>query len=156
MAYTKKKIDSIFKDIITFIKEGNSLGAALRRDGMPCDNTFDKWCNEDADKMTEYTHAREKRADVIFEQILVIADDSSGDRKVNEKGDEIMDSEFVARSRLMVDARKWMLGKMQPKIYGDRTILAGDEENPLFNHTIPLVLSDGRSFDDLKNELKPE
>jgi hypothetical protein len=85
---------------------------------MPCDNTFDKWCL-DENKMTEYAHAREKRAEVIFEDILTIADDASGDKKYTEQG-EVIDSEFVARSRIRIDARKWMLGKMQPKKYGDR------------------------------------
>ena len=126
MAYTTEEIDIIFTDILEFIKLGNSLTSALKRDGMPCDNTFDKWCLDET-KMTQYAQAREKRAEVIFEEILTIADDASGDKKYTETG-ETMDAEYVARSRIKIDARKWMLGKMQPKKYGDKvqTELSGE------------------------------
>ena len=67
-----------------------------------------------------------------------------------------LNSEFVARSRVRLDARKWVLGRMKPKKYGDKVLLGNDPENPLPPASIPLVLSNGKSFDDLKNELKPE
>jgi len=37
----------------------------------------------------------------------------------------------VAGLRLLSDNRKWLLSKLAPKKYGDRTTLAGDAENPL-------------------------
>lgn len=33
----------------------------------------------------------------------------------------LCDHDHVSRSRLRVDTRKWMLSKMLPKIYGDKT-----------------------------------
>src|SRR5688572_9232829 len=38
----------------------------------------------------------------------------------DENGNERTDNEVVARSRLRVDARKWLAGKMAPKKYGDK------------------------------------
>ena len=66
----------------------------------------------------------------MFEDIIDIADDSSQDRIVNEDGKEVMNSEFVQRSRLRVDARKWALSKLNPKKYGDAsrlTLEGGDK-----------------------------
>jgi hypothetical protein len=36
---------------------------------------------------------------------------------------------MVERSRLMVDTRKWYLGKMAPKRYGDKLTLDGGVDN---------------------------
>lgn len=41
----------------------------------------------------------------------------------------------IAQMREEVQHRRWRSSKRNPKEYGDRTILAGDEENPLFNLT---------------------
>lgn len=123
MAYSPEQIESIFKIIIEQIKEGRSLTSVLKDDSlgvkMPADNTFDKWCDEDEAKMTEYTHAREKRAEKIFEEILEIADKQDADVITNADGEDVVNHNVIQRSRLQIDARKWMLGKMQPKKYGD-------------------------------------
>lgn len=113
-----------FNEVIALICDGFSLRKACkelsyhRRD-------FDKLVKSDPELNDQYTRAREERADKIFEEILEIADDSSGDKKYTENG-EVLDSEYVARSRIKIDARKWMLGKMQPKTYGDKQIVEGD------------------------------
>jgi hypothetical protein len=43
--------------------------------------------------------------------------------------------DMIERARLQVDARKWLLSKMRPDKYGDRTVLAGDKDSPLEVHT---------------------
>ncbi len=118
MAYDK---DKTFKSILSEIEEGASLRSVLRKDGMPDSTTFYNWIDSDESKQKaiQYARACEKRAESIFEDILEIADESSGDKKYTESG-EVIDSEYVARSRIKIDARKWMLGKMQPKKYGDK------------------------------------
>jgi hypothetical protein len=127
MAYDK---EIVFKSIISQIEEGASLRSVLRQEAMPNSVTFYKWIDDDEEKIKHYARACEKRAESIFEDILEIADNASGDKKYTESG-EIMDSEYVARSRIRIDARKWMLGKMQPKKYSDKTILSNDEDNPI-------------------------
>lgn len=123
MAYKPEEINKIFQIIIEQIKEGRSLTSVLSDNSlgvkMPADNTFDKWCDEDEAKMTEYTRAREKRAEKIFEEILVIADKQDADVIQNADGEDVVNHNVIQRSRLQIDARKWMLGKMQPKKYGD-------------------------------------
>lgn len=116
MAYDK---EIVFKRILSEIEEGASLRSVLRREGMPNQNTFFEWLYNDEDKTKQYARACEMRADAIFEDILLIADETAGDKKFTEQG-EVIDSEYVARSRIKIDARKWMLGKMQPKKYGEK------------------------------------
>ena len=116
MAYD---IENTFKQILLSIEEGNSLRATLKRDSMPTSTTFYEWIDSDKQKALHYARACEKRADSIFDEILEIADETSNDTIITERG-EIPNSEWIARSRLKVDARKWMLGKMNPKKYGDK------------------------------------
>jgi hypothetical protein len=121
MAYTDQEIDSIFNEILLGIISGDSLRSILMKKDMPSTQTFYKWIESDENKSKQYARATTIRADVLFDEIIEIADDDSGDRKVNEKtGEEVLDSEFVQRSRLKVDARKWAISKMNPKKYGDK------------------------------------
>jgi len=41
------------------------------------------------------------------------------DRETRNGTIRVLDPEAVARSRLRIDARKWMAGKMRPKAYGE-------------------------------------
>jgi len=68
----------------------------------------------------QYVRAREAQADRLAEEILEIADDGSNDTYTDENGNERTNQEVVARSRLRVDARKWLASKMAPKKYGDK------------------------------------
>ena len=66
-----------------------------------------------------YVRARESRADIIFDQMLEIANEKQG-VIVDEDGNERLDSGFQQRQRLKVDALKWTLSRMNPKKYGDK------------------------------------
>jgi len=68
------------------------------------------------------TRAREEQADRLFEECLAIADDTTGDVVMVGKGGQVerVDHGNIQRSRLRVDTRKWMAGKLAPKKYGDR------------------------------------
>lgn len=64
--------------------------------------------------------AREAQADLLAEQILQIADDGTNDTQTDDEGRVRVDQDVIARSRLRVDARKWLASKMAPKKYGDK------------------------------------
>lgn len=72
-----------------------------------------------------YARAREAQADRHAEEILRIADDGKSDTYIDEHGNERVDQEVVARSKLRVDARRWLASKMKPKVYGDKLELGG-------------------------------
>ncbi len=87
---------------------------------MPAIRTVMYWLQRHEDFMQQYARAREIQAELLAEEIIEIADDSSGDVIVDDDGKEQTNHERVARSRLRVDARKWYASKLAPKRYGDR------------------------------------
>lgn len=121
MAYSKERIEEVFDKIYDCIsKEKMSLRSALKLEGTPSSETFYKWILEDKIKAKRYAHACEARADSIFEEMLDIADDGTNDYMTLDDGREVLNSEHVQRSKLRIDARKWMLAKMNPTKYGDK------------------------------------
>ncbi len=71
----------------------------------------------------KYARAREVQQDFMAEQILEIADDATRDTKTIKRGEtevEIADNEWINRSRLRVETRKWLMSKLNPKKYGDK------------------------------------
>lgn len=130
MAYTQKEIDSIFNSICSNIENGMSLRAALKNNNGLSSQTFYKWLDSSSEKSKQYARATELRQEAMFEEILDIADSPQEGitRKETDKGVEITTSDMIQHRRLQVDARKWMLGKMNPKKYGDKLDLSVDDK----------------------------
>ena len=118
--YNKEQTELIFSNILLEIEKGRALRNVLNDADMPSSKTFYNWLESDEDKVKRYARACELRADTIFEDILDIADDSSNDITTDPLGNERLNTEFVQRSRLRVDARKWIVSKLNPKKYGDK------------------------------------
>jgi hypothetical protein len=147
MSYTIEDITEIFNKILIEIESGRALRKILKEDdNMPSTQTFYKWIDEDAEKSKQYARACEVRADAIFDDIIDIADDSSGDKKVIQSG-EVVDSEFVARSRIRIDARKWIASKLNPKKYGDKIDHTTDGEK--IQSTVIVNLGSGLKPDEV-------
>lgn len=77
----------------------------------------------------QYARAREAQADKFAEEIIQIADDGQNDTYLTEDG-PATNHDVIARSRLRVDARKWLASKMAPKKYGDKVAVGGAEDLP--------------------------
>lgn len=110
------------------LADGESLRAICAEDGMPGKSTVFQWLAAHKEFADQYTRARETQADTLFDEILSIADDGRNDTYQAENG-EATNHDVIARSRLRVDARKWMAGKLRPKVYGDKvqTELSGPD-----------------------------
>lgn len=94
------------------------------------------WASESEEFAKRYAHAMNLRTDRMAEEILDISDDGANDWIERERDDDgnpirIVDHEHIQRSKLRVDSRKWLMAKMMPKKYGERTTIAGDPENPI-------------------------
>lgn len=116
--------------ICSRIADGESLREICRDDAMPDKATVLRWLGAHEEFRDQYARAREAQADYFADEILEIADDGSNDwmlRKVGEEEIEVANHEHISRSKLRVDARKWLMSKMAPKKYGDRTetVLSG-------------------------------
>ena len=126
------------KHICERIAEGESLRAICREDDMPVMSTVLKWVFDFPEFSEHYTKARECQADVIFEQLMEIADEVPLMDTHNEKtghSETKIDNAGINRNRLRVDTRKWILARMNSKKYGDKD----DKQNqllPIFDHVL--------------------
>jgi hypothetical protein len=110
---------------------GESLRRICSSEDMPAASSVFKWLAENVDFAEQYARAREAQADTLADEIVDIADDDSRDIEDHD-GKEVYSAEAVARSRLRVDARKWVASKLKPKKYGDKLQhTGGDGEGPI-------------------------
>ena len=132
MAYSKKQIEETFDSILEDIEHGYPLRTVLKNGGNPSSQTFYKWIDVDENKSKRYARACAVRADLIFDEMLVISDTplSGVTTKTTEKGVEIMEGDMLGHRRLQVDTRKWVLARLEPKKYGDKntTVLEGGDK----------------------------
>ena len=71
----------------------------------------------------KYARAKEAQADFLAEEIIEISDDDSEDEIFIETENGPVrkeNKEFTNRSRLRVDARKWVAAHLRPRKYGDQ------------------------------------
>lgn len=106
------------------IAGGESLRAICRDEDMPSKSMVMRWLAQNESFRDQYAQAREIQIDELAEEILDIADDGSNDWMEREQKDGgtgwTLNGEHVQRSRLRIDSRKWLLGKMAPKKYGEK------------------------------------
>jgi hypothetical protein len=127
------------------IANGESLRSICANDDMPSQVSVFRWLAAREEFCKQYALAREAQADALFDEMLDIADDGRNDWMAT-KDDEgetgwRANSEHIQRSKLRLDARKWMASKLQPKKYGDKitqelTGAGGAPLVPVLNVTI--------------------
>jgi len=101
------------------LAEGRSMRSICRQAEMPGQTTIYRWLSDNEGFREQYAKARELQADTLFDEIIDIADDSTNDWMERDGGLEV-NGEHIQRTRLRIDTRKWMAGKLRPKKYGER------------------------------------
>lgn len=118
--YTK----ALAAQICERLAAGESLRAICRDESMPGETTVRRWALDDLHGFSaQYARAREIGYHGMAEDVIEIADDGRNDTYTDEDGNQQSIADVVARSRLRVDARKWLLSKVLPKVYGDKQTL---------------------------------
>lgn len=122
MAITEKQRDIVLRTL----EQGESLRKACRdadiarpSDVLDCANPEKPQYIKGFD--VHYARARETGYLLLADEIIEISDANSGDTYTDDKGRERTDQEVVSRARLRVDSRKWVLAKMLPKVYGEKS-----------------------------------
>lgn len=126
--YSKEEKNEILSNIFLQIKlKGYSVRKIFKEDNNDkpeiSRNTFHDWLSDDKEMADQYARACEERADGIFEEILDIVDCEDNDiTEIDIDGIMVtrVNHDVIQRDRLRVDARKWILAKMNPKKYGDK------------------------------------
>jgi len=131
MAYSQEEKDECFDYIISEIESGKSLRYALNTNGMPSSRTFFQWLDvreksgalteEAQEKVKRYACACETRELILLDEILEIADKQDADVIVTDDG-IITNHNIIQRNKLQIEARQWVLGKLRPEKYGNKTV----------------------------------
>ena len=119
--YTNKLADKICK----MIAQGQSVRSICSKKDMISMQTFFRWLRENEKFREQYARACEERSYMHAEEIIEIADDATNDyMEQHDESDELtgykLNGENIQRSRLRIDTRKWLMSKLNPKVYGDK------------------------------------
>lgn len=104
----------IEEEILLRISDGEPLLVICgpkRREGMPNRNTIHKHLRDNAAFRRAYLTARDAQAASIAEDAMMIADG------LRAEGNQ---PPCVARDRLRVSTRQWLVGVMAPRIYAQK------------------------------------
>ena len=114
--------DQLAKDICLEISTSTKSVKKICKDNdkYPTSKTVFAWRLTKPDFCDLYNTARQARVELMVDEMLDISDDVSHDSKLNARGEEVCDAEYVARSRLRIDTRKWLASKLMPKVYGEK------------------------------------
>jgi hypothetical protein len=129
--YSEKITDAICERLA----KGDSLADICREVAMPTATSVYHWLNIHPGFSEKYARARVVQADVLFDQIIKIADTPVIGIKTITKptGTETTEGDMIEHRRLQVDARKWVASKLAPKKYGEKVTqeIIGDANNPI-------------------------
>jgi hypothetical protein len=111
--------------ILEQLSSGKTLREICRDEGFPSEGAVRGWAVDDREGFAAlYQRAREIGCYAIADEIIEVADDGSNDWMERNRADgtkeRVIDHEHVSRSRLRVDAKKWLLSKMLPNVFGER------------------------------------
>jgi hypothetical protein len=116
LAYSRELADRVCELLI----DGCSLRKICGMPGMPSRRSVFYWLQSSPEFRERYEIARLMQVEYWAHEIIEIADDTSGDFVINERGERIVEHENINRARLKIDARKWLMSKLHARRYGDR------------------------------------
>jgi len=122
--------EQIKDELVQWISNGKTLREFCRQDGMPNFSVMYDWEAEDKDFAQRIAHARDKGHDVIAEECAALSD-TEPLAVFDEAGNKRYDPGSIAWRKMQIETRLKLLAKWNPRKYGDKTILAGDDQAPV-------------------------
>lgn len=110
----------IMARICTMLIEGFAMKVIAVEEGMPSIPTIYNWMKEFPEFMEDYLAAKAVQAELMADELLKIADDGSNDTYTDEEGEVKTNFDVIARSKLRVDARKFLMEKQAPRRFGQK------------------------------------
>lgn len=130
--------DSLADELCRRIAMGESVRAITRDPDFPCMSTFFAWLREKPEFLQLYEIAKDQSADSMVDEMLDIADNAENDwMERNHPSHEgyQLNGENIQRSRLRIDARKWIASKLKPKKYSEKMGVDIAGVQPIINLT---------------------
>ena len=145
--YQNIDYEQLFNDILDDIVEKN-MSASKAMIGRMSYTKFYEMLEQSKERADKYARACIMRAERVNDEIIEIADNDSEDVMIgyNKNGEPIEkeNKEYIQRSRVKIDARKWWLSKTNPKKYGDKLDITTDNK-ALDQNAINIIL-DGKEL----------
>jgi hypothetical protein len=132
-----KRTEVVVQRIIDGLSAGTPLTIICEADDMPATSTVYDWMNADEQLSGQVARAREAGFDRIALDALAIADEVTEKDTIEAAHGPIPNKEWLMRSKLRVETRLKLLSKWDPKRYGERLALAGDDSAPLRISVLP-------------------
>lgn len=108
----------VFDAICERIADGESLRSICRDRDMPNRSNVFRWVDADEGLRDQYARAQKASAEADADEMKDIAN-------------RTLSGEYDPQSaRVAIDALKWSAGKRNPKKYGDKIVVGGDDDAP--------------------------
>lgn len=130
MGRPSKLTPAVLQAITERLSKGEPLAVICRDEDMPSDRTVREWVETNKEVSSAIARAREAGEEAIAADCLLIADDSTGDYRMGEKG-LLVDTDHIQRAKLRIDTRLKLLAKWNPRKWGDRIQHANDPTDPM-------------------------
>jgi hypothetical protein len=102
---------------------------------FPDPKTIYRWMIANEEFRQGYARAKEDQTQILEDEILQIADNTKLGEIVTIKADgseERKQADMIEHRKLQIESRKWLMGKLKPKKYGDKLQHTGsDGEGPV-------------------------
>lgn len=136
LTYTPQIGEEIARSIATSSLGIKKLCAANKH--WPCHQTIFEWRIKVPEFGALYTEAKRHQIEFLIDEVLDIADDASHDTiiKTSSTGFEYesCNTEWMNRSRLRIETRKWLAAKLAPRVYGDKKDDEKDNDDFVSRH----------------------
>lgn len=124
-------------EICDRLAEGQTLIEICKDSHIPSRATINSWVANDFNGFAgQYTRARIDQFDYWADEQLVIADDASNDWVMRQDGTgnerEVFNQEAVARAKLRIDTRRWLMERGNMKKYGNKVGVEHDVSEGFF------------------------
>lgn len=120
--YTKEMGEEICQKIST--ADYGLKRLCIENPHWPCRQNILEWRIKIVDFGVMYAKAKQEQVETLMDDCIDIADDNSRDDiiRMNKDGEEyeVCNTEWINRSRLRIDTRKFLAQKLAPRIYGDK------------------------------------
>lgn len=119
-------------EIFTRVANGEPIKTICKDEHMPSYGAWQRWFHgnvkfiplADAERLrVRYAQAMRDYGGVLGAKIIAISYDDEHDTMTIKKGDhekEVMNKEWVMRSKLKIEALQWIASKLLPHMYGDK------------------------------------
>jgi hypothetical protein len=132
-----KNRSELQEEIVAWLSAGKVLAAYCRQEGKPTFRVVYDWMLHDAVFAAAVACARDTGFEALADETVIIADTPLMGHEItdSETGRTVKKADMLGHRKLQIETRLKILACWNPKKYGTKQIISGDQENPLKTET---------------------